>query len=114
MNNDQFRSVEYLHGQRCRHYLCCFLNLHGRLRRWIRKNQPTQRRAELGDLFLLSHSLKGILSSFGEESAVTALSNIEEHTRDNIAPDSGDLAIVNKELVTINQQITDYLSNMDQ
>ncbi|MHA7588886.1 Hpt domain-containing protein [Vibrio harveyi] len=67
-----------------------------------------------GDLFLLSHSLKGILSSFGEESAVTALSNIEEHTRDNIAPDSGDLAIVNKELVTINQQITDYLSNMDQ
>ncbi|WP_045376937.1 hypothetical protein [Vibrio campbellii] len=64
------------------------------------------------ELFLLSHSLKSILASFGEESAVFALNNIEEHTRDNIAPDSGDLAIVNTELVKINQQITDYLSNM--
>ncbi|MGI9949270.1 Hpt domain-containing protein [Vibrio hyugaensis] len=65
------------------------------------------------ELFLLSHSLKGILFSFGEEAAVSALGKVEEHTRDNIAPDTADIAIINKELVTINKQINDYLVNMD-
>ena len=65
------------------------------------------------DLFLLSHSLKSVLSSFGEDSAVSALKNIEENTRNNISPNKRDLTIINNELVKINQQITDYLSNVD-
>ncbi|ANQ29096.1 histidine phosphotransferase [Vibrio natriegens] len=65
------------------------------------------------ELHLLAQSLKGVLESFGEDTAVTALQEIEEDTRNNIAPDVSDITIVNRELLTINQQIFAYLDNMN-
>ncbi|ENP8371865.1 Hpt domain-containing protein [Vibrio alginolyticus] len=64
------------------------------------------------ELYLLVHSLKGILESFGEDTAVIAFQRIEEKTRNDTAPDSSDIAIVTKELAAINQQIFAYLKNM--
>ncbi|MGP8307863.1 Hpt domain-containing protein [Vibrio sp. YIC-376] len=65
------------------------------------------------ELHLLAHSLKGALESFGEDTAVTALQEIEQDTRNNIAPDASDITIVNRELLTINQQIFAYLDYMN-
>ncbi|MBR9787431.1 Hpt domain-containing protein [Vibrio sp. J1-1] len=65
------------------------------------------------ELHLLVHSLKGALESFGEDTAVTALQDIEEDTRNNVAPDESDITIVNRELLTINQQIFAYLDNLN-
>lgn len=65
------------------------------------------------ELQLLAHSLKGVLESFGEDTAVIALQEIDEDTRKNIAPDLSDITIVNRELLTINQQIFAYLDNLN-
>ncbi|WP_045388963.1 hypothetical protein [Vibrio rotiferianus] len=60
-------------------------------------------------LFLLSHSLKGILAGFGEKIAVNALENVENKTRDGLAPNHGDITIINTELDLIHKQIRRYL-----
>ncbi|HHX8300742.1 TPA: Hpt domain-containing protein [Vibrio diabolicus] len=64
------------------------------------------------ELYLLAHSLKGILESFAEETAVIVFTKIEAETRNDNEPDSSDIAIVTKELAAINQQIFAYLENM--
>ncbi|HAS6739156.1 TPA: Hpt domain-containing protein [Vibrio parahaemolyticus] len=64
------------------------------------------------ELYLMAHSLKGILEGFGEDIAVVALEKIETNTRDNTAPECEDITIVNNELVTIKKQIFAYLENL--
>ncbi|HCH5087739.1 hypothetical protein [Vibrio parahaemolyticus] len=66
------------------------------------------------ELYLMAHSLKGILEGFGfgEDIAVVALEKIETNTRNNTAPECEDITIVNNELVTIKKQIFAYLENL--
>ncbi|MFL0858777.1 Hpt domain-containing protein [Vibrio parahaemolyticus] len=64
------------------------------------------------ELYLMAHSLKGILEGFGEDTAVAALEKIETSTRNNTAPQCEDITIVNNELVTIKKQIFAYLENL--
>ncbi|MFV8451861.1 Hpt domain-containing protein [Vibrio campbellii] len=63
------------------------------------------------DLFLLSHSIKSVLSSFGATTAVSTLINIEKFTRQDVSPFAADITLITKELVNINQQIEIYLSS---
>ncbi|HCE3482142.1 TPA: Hpt domain-containing protein [Vibrio parahaemolyticus] len=64
------------------------------------------------ELYLMAHSLKGILEGFGEDTAVAALEKVETSTRNNTAPQCEDITIVNNELVTIKKQIFAYLENL--
>ncbi|TOG81558.1 Hpt domain-containing protein [Vibrio parahaemolyticus] len=64
------------------------------------------------ELYLMAHSLRGILECFGEDTAVVALEKIETSTRNNTAPECEDITIVNNELVTIKKQIFAYLENL--
>ncbi|MDF4991072.1 Hpt domain-containing protein [Vibrio parahaemolyticus] len=64
------------------------------------------------ELYLMAHSLKGILEGFGEDIAVVALEKIETSTRNNTAPECEDITIVSSELVTIKKQIFAYLENL--
>lgn len=61
------------------------------------------------ELFIFSHSLKGVLASFSEDTAVHFLAMIEESTRDNVAPKATDISLTSKELLMINAQIANYL-----
>ncbi|MBY6196466.1 Hpt domain-containing protein [Vibrio hangzhouensis] len=65
------------------------------------------------DLFLTAHSLKGILSSFGESDTVARLQSIENATRDGVAPHEDDVQHVIKGLAVIKQQIIEYLASAD-
>ncbi|EHK9577010.1 Hpt domain-containing protein [Vibrio parahaemolyticus] len=64
------------------------------------------------ELYLMAHSLKGILEGFGEDTAVVALEKIETSTRNNTEPECEDITIVSSELVTIKKQIFAYLENL--
>ncbi|PMH46578.1 histidine phosphotransferase [Vibrio sp. 10N.286.49.B3] len=64
------------------------------------------------ELFMTAHSLKGILASFGEDTAVDVLERIEGQTRDSIAPDDSDVAVVVTELGKINKQVDDFLASL--
>ena len=56
------------------------------------------------------HTLKGILASFGEETATVALERIEQNTFNKIAPEAEDLSLIYREMKIINQQIDEVLS----
>ncbi|WP_135382895.1 Hpt domain-containing protein [Vibrio tasmaniensis] len=62
-----------------------------------------------GKLHFIVHTLKGILVSFGENTATVALENVEQNTLKNLAPQDGDLSIIYKEVAIINKQIEDAL-----
>ncbi|UPR50590.1 Hpt domain-containing protein [Vibrio cyclitrophicus] len=63
-----------------------------------------------GKLHFTVHTLKGILASFGEETATAALERVEQNTLNKLAPQGEDLSIIYSEVKIINQQIDDVLS----
>ena len=63
-----------------------------------------------GKLHFTVHTLKGILASFGEDTATVALEKIEQNTFNKMAPQKNDLSIIYSEMRIINQQIADALS----
>jgi len=56
------------------------------------------------------HTLKGILASFGEDTATVALERVEQNTFNKIAPEAEDLSLIYSEMKIINQQIDEVLS----
>ncbi len=54
------------------------------------------------------HTLKGILASFGEETATVALERVEQNTFNKLAPQDDDLSVIYSEMKIINQQIILY------
>jgi HPt (histidine-containing phosphotransfer) domain-containing protein len=56
------------------------------------------------------HTLKGLLASFGEETATVALERIEQNTVNNLAPQEDDLSVIYREIRIINRQIDEVLS----
>ena len=63
-----------------------------------------------GKLHFTVHTLKGILASFGEETATVALERVEQNTFNKIAPESEDLSLIYSEMKIINKQIDEVLS----
>lgn len=63
-----------------------------------------------GKLHFTVHTLKGILASFGEETATVALERVEQNTFNKIAPEAEDLSLIYSEMEIINQQIDEVLS----
>ena len=62
-----------------------------------------------GKLHFTVHTLKGILASFGEETATVALERVEQNTFNKIAPEAEDLSLIYSEMKIINQQIDKVL-----
>ncbi|MDK9760723.1 Hpt domain-containing protein [Vibrio sp. D420a] len=63
-----------------------------------------------GKLHFTVHTLKGILVSFGEETATSALENVEQNALKDLAPSDDDLAVIYSEVKVINQQIEEVLA----
>ncbi len=63
-----------------------------------------------GKLHFTVHTLKGILASFGEETATVALERVEQNTLNKLAPQDDDLSVIYSEMKIINQQIDEVLS----
>ena len=63
-----------------------------------------------GKLHFTVHTLKGILASFGEETATVSLERVEQNTFNKIAPEAEDLSLIYREMKIINQQIDEVLS----
>ena len=62
-----------------------------------------------GKLHFTVHTLKGILASFGEETATVALERVEQNTFNKIAPEAEDLSLIYREMKIINQQVDEVL-----
>ncbi len=73
----------------------------------VREVQTAFQSQNWEELHHIVHTLKGILSSFGEETAVTVLEKIEQSTLKNQAPNEQDIAIVLNEIEQINRQISE-------
>ncbi|WP_299694929.1 Hpt domain-containing protein [uncultured Vibrio sp.] len=63
-----------------------------------------------GKLHFIVHTLKGILASFGEDTATVALENVEQNTLNKLPPQDEDLSVIYSEVEIINQQIDEVLS----
>ncbi|ERM57534.1 MULTISPECIES: Hpt domain-containing protein [Vibrio] len=63
-----------------------------------------------GKLHFTVHTLKGILASFGEETATAALERVEQNTLNKLAPKDEDLSVIYSEVKIINKQIDEALS----
>ncbi|EAQ54920.1 Hpt domain-containing protein [Vibrio sp. 10N.222.54.F12] len=72
--------------------------------------QELVQQQDWGKLHFIVHTLKGILASFGEETATAALERVEQNTSNKLAPQTDDLSVIYSEVKIINQQIDDVLS----
>lgn len=62
------------------------------------------------ELHRLVHTLKGILSSFGEEIASTSLNNVEIQLLNDQPIDPADMDVIFKEVALINNQVEQILT----
>ena len=72
--------------------------------------QELVQQQDWGKLHFTVHTLKGILASFGEETATVALERVEQNTLNKLAPQDDDLSVIYSEVKIINQQIDEVLS----
>ncbi|WP_135457761.1 Hpt domain-containing protein [Vibrio echinoideorum] len=72
--------------------------------------QELVQQQDWGKLHFTVHTLKGILASFGEETATMALERVEQNTLNKLAPQDEDLSVIYTEVKIINQQIEEVLS----
>ncbi|MCX2757143.1 Hpt domain-containing protein [Vibrio sp. Sgm 22] len=72
--------------------------------------QNLVKQQDWGKLHFTVHTLKGILASFGEETATVALERVEQNTLNKLAPQDEDLSVIYNEVKIINQQIDEVLS----
>ena len=72
--------------------------------------QELVQQQDWGKLHFTVHTLKGILASFGEETATMALERVEQNMLNKLAPQDEDLSVIYTEVKIINQQIEEVLS----
>ncbi|MFM2586999.1 Hpt domain-containing protein [Vibrio sp. TBV020] len=65
----------------------------------------------LDELHRLIHTLKGILTSFGEKTASAALNNVEIQLLQGDAINPDDMDVIFEEVAVINRQIEQALAN---